>query len=172
MNNAESFSEGEGIASALKRAEEDLNREAPRSPCDGYAYSKLAKAAFAKIRLFRSKGFSYAQICRAFEKNGLLPKNPNPYSLRAAFHRERRRLKREEEIEKLAGREIHAEAEPAPAKTDEMPLPGKTGHPVASEERKHGAVIGKRSRISSVASITVDTAAGRITKLSDGAFDF
>jgi hypothetical protein len=90
----------------MERVEADLENESPHNVKDGYIYSELANAAFGKIKLFRSRGFSYTQICRAFEKNGLLPKKSNPYSLRAAFHRERNRLNQEEDINELLNQKL------------------------------------------------------------------
>jgi hypothetical protein len=160
----------------LEQAEEDLNVEVPRNPKDGYAYSELVREAFVKIKLFRSKGFSYAQICRVFEKNGLLPKNSKPYSLRTAFQRERDRLRREEEIEKLFKQETQAtgtETKPTPVKTSGTARVAKTVPVSELGDKKTGADVDERNRmIRNTTSVTVNTGTGRITKFADGSFEF
>ncbi|MDR1510808.1 MAG: hypothetical protein LBS53_14375 [Synergistaceae bacterium] len=157
----------------LEQAEADIHKEAPRNAKGGYAYAEIAKAAFAKITLFRSKGFSYVQICRVFEKNGLLPKKSNPYSLRAAFHRERRRLAREEEIDELFNQdETGTDSNSAPIKTGKTAQASKVVSVDGHWDQKTRSEAAKRERIRGMASLKVDTGNGQITKFSDGNFEY
>jgi hypothetical protein len=106
------------INATLEQAENALNEETPHNAVTGYIYSEIAHAAFDKLNLFRSRGFSYAQICGALEKTGLLPKNSNPYSLRQAFHREKARLKRENELMKLLEEDSDSVSKEKPGKSE------------------------------------------------------
>jgi DNA-binding transcriptional MerR regulator len=156
----------------MERAEADLTGEKPYNAKEGYVYSELAKAAFKKIKLFRSKGFSYTQICRAFEKNGLLPKKSNPYSLRAAFHRERRRLAREEEIDELLSEKTDSESNSTPFKTGKTAQTSKATTVAGHEDQKTANAAAKRERIRDMASLKVNIGDGQITKFSDGNFEY
>jgi hypothetical protein len=156
---------------AIERAEADLNNQTPHNTREGYAYSEIARAAFGKIKLFRSKGFSYAQICGVFVKNGLLPKNTNPYSLRAAFHRERERLKRGEELEKLFDKGDEAETKSLPVvKTDKTAQIAKVPAPKPVKPKEEGSQ--EVDRIREMTAVTVETAAGKITRYANGGFGF
>jgi DNA-binding transcriptional MerR regulator len=158
---------------ALERAENILNQETPHNAREGYIYSELARAAFGKIKLFRSKGFSYAQICAALEKAGMLPKNSNPYSLRQAFKREQRRLKREEELMELLKGNKSAEVEAMPAQAEKSASVVHQKAPkFETEASKPDDKVAERERIKKMTGVPVNTGTSTIIKYTDGSFDF
>ena len=81
-----------------ERIEEFLKNETPLRKKEGQIYSSTAKKFFSKIKTLRGRGFSFFQICEAFEKAGFLPEKPNPYSFRQAFVRESARQDRADEL--------------------------------------------------------------------------
>ena len=89
MNDLEALSE---------RIDAVMGHETPLRPQGGRAYSSAAREFFGKIKALRGRGFSFIQICGAFEKAGALPRNSNPYSFRQAFLRELSRRDRAKEL--------------------------------------------------------------------------
>jgi hypothetical protein len=118
----------------------------------GFSYARIVRAAFEDIRELTAEGVSYAAICEAFEANGLLPKGSEPYSLSRAMRREgARRQKRAE-----------------PARTER--LAGKpAGKPDSGTPR---ALSAGKERVKELTASTEETALGKITRHSDGSFDF
>jgi len=78
------------INDLIKRALDLLREEAISDERQFFTYSEVAHAAFEDIELFkRTEKISLAKICRAFEKDGVLAPNSNPYSFRLALRREK-----------------------------------------------------------------------------------
>jgi len=75
-----------------------MKNETPLRKKEGQIYSSTAKKFFSKIRALRGRGFSFIQICKAFEKAEILREEPNPYSFRQAFVREAARQDRADEL--------------------------------------------------------------------------
>jgi hypothetical protein len=155
---------------ALAQAENALNGETPHNSVTGYIYSEIARAAFGKLELFRNRGFSYAQICSALEKTGLLPKDSNPYSLRQAFHREKARLKREGELMKLLEDDSDSVSKEKPGKPEKTAVVKAQVKP--GPEKSKPEEDAKAEWIKQMSGSVVDTGTGKIVKYPDGSFDF
>jgi hypothetical protein len=158
------------INATLEQAENTLNVETPHNAVTGYIYSEIARAAFDKLKLFRNRGFSYAQICGALEKTGLLPKNSNPYSLRQAFHREKARLKREGELMKLLKDNSDSVSKEEPGKPEKTAVVKVQVKPEPEKSRLDEEA--KAEWIKQMSGSVVDTGTGKIVKYPDGSFDF
>jgi hypothetical protein len=132
---------------------------APGRRRSGSFYARIAHAAFEDILKLTAEGFNYATICEAFETNGLLPEGSKPYSLSRAMRREEiRRQKREKQagVERFVGNTDKKLSAATP-----KPEPGKTNLDSKPEEW-----------LRKVTSSTEETALGKLTKHSDGSFDF
>jgi hypothetical protein len=142
------------------------------------SYSLTVKAGYEEILGLREDGYSYDLICEAFAENGLLPERANPKTLCSAFLREK---KRREKKARLIGK-VKKEAIPdtpnaEPAKphfaadlTEKkemkiLAMPAKAG----KEESIEGA---KEELMRKLASPAEKTGLGKLTKYSDGSFDF
>jgi ribosomal protein RSM22 (predicted rRNA methylase) len=161
---------------AAARAEELLKGEEPRFRREPHAYSKTARSAFRIIQKARADGFSFVQICGAFEEAGLLPKKALPHSLRQAFYREAIRKKRgrelSEQIKKAAGGEentggisdtsikVERANEKPEAKNALLDNSGKFGKDAELE------------RIRMMTARVADNGFGKITTFADGGFDY
>jgi hypothetical protein len=159
------------LEAANGRIDAAIEHETPLRRKEGRIYSRAAREFFGKIRALRGKGFSFVQICGAFEKAGALPRDSNPYSFRQAFLRELSKRGRAEELleevknacEPVTGPSAPISAN-APARTNEPVKPGKNA-PAAkmeSEEEKARRLTGT----------VVDTGLGKIVKHSDGSFEY
>jgi DNA-binding transcriptional MerR regulator len=133
-------------------------------------YSDTARCFFTKIKALRDRGFSFVQICKAYEKIGQLPKDSNPYSFRQAFLRELGRQNQSGELlkeVKEGGRDTERESPPqilaAPAMEHRENNTMKAG---SSDE------LTEEKRVEKLTSSTVKTGLGKLTKHSDGSFDF
>jgi hypothetical protein len=159
---------------ANERIEEILRNEAPLNRKGGHVHSDTAKKYFSKIKSLRGRGFSFVQLCGAFEKAGLLPEKSNPYSLRQAFLREAARRARAEELLK-AVRDTVLEEAAMPSPKANMPDRTPTAKAAAvqnSQARRPGKEDTEKEWIQKQTSATVETGLGRITKNSDGSFDY
>jgi hypothetical protein len=137
-----------------------------------FSYARIARAAFEEIRELAAAGFSYAAICEAFETNGLLPEGSRPYSLSRAVRREwirRQEHAKPAETERLvgkpAGKKLDA-ALPNPPKAE--PVKPDFGTPRTSLTEKEK----EKERVKALTGSAEETALGKITKHSDGSFDF
>jgi hypothetical protein len=162
------------IEAANERIEEILQNETPLDRKGGHVHSDTAKKFFGKIKSLRGRGFSFIQLCGAFEKAGLLPEKSNPYSLRQAFFRESaRRAKAEELLKAIRDTALEEETAPsskadAPALTQLMKTANHQNNPVPALDRE----TAEKEWIKKQTSTTVDTGLGKITKNSDGSFDY
>ena len=172
---------------ANERIEEILQHEKPLRRKGGYVYSIAARNFFNKIKVLRNRGFSFIQICGAFEKTGLLTEESNPYSFRQAFLRESAKRDRINELLREL-KDDPAVEKPAPAreqiqsgdnsasgvnkKDSSTPL-------LINQEKKRQETKIARSceeteeeRIKKMMSVTVNTGTGIIVKHPDGSFDY
>jgi hypothetical protein len=145
---------------------------APGRRRSGSSYARIARSAFEDIRGLTAEGFTYAAICEAFEANGLLPKGSKPYSLSRAMRREgiRRQksaepVKSERLVDKIAGEKSDVAA-PNPPKTE--PVKQDFGAPRTPSMENEKAEKWTKA----LAVPAVETALGKLTKHSDGSFDF
>jgi hypothetical protein len=148
-----------------QKIESRLNEAVPFNARGINAYSNEAGAYFETIRAMRRKGYSFVQICRAFEKENVLPKNSSPRFFRQAFHRERKRREAEESLSEIA-----KNADVAPVKADSArPIPpAKTPEPAKPAPAGEAA---EKERLRKMNSVTVNTGLGKIVKHPDGTFD-
>ncbi|MDR0764232.1 MAG: hypothetical protein LBE65_01395 [Synergistaceae bacterium] len=141
-----------------------LNEEAAIVSADPYRYSLTASAAFEEIALLRGKGMRFEKICAAFAKAGLLPNDAKPHSLSQAFLREKRRR------EKTARTEGAGTAEKSSA--TETNRAARVPQKTVQAAPDSGAEAAEKEWIRKQTSMTVDTGLGKITRNSDGSFDY
>jgi hypothetical protein len=168
--------EPEDYSAAMDTAENILNEETPLTRKEFRAYSKALRPLFSRVEKLRSKGFSFVQICAACEKSGILPENANPYCFRQAFRRERARLLAEGELAKLiadgSGTVEKAAAPPPMADTPTKTRFMKAVEPQNTLAPTQGGGAAEKEWIREQTSTTVKTRQGKITKNSDGSFDY
>jgi hypothetical protein len=134
-----------------------------------FAYARIARVAFDGICELMAEGFSYVTICKAFEANGLLPEGSKPYSLSRAVRREdMRRQKRaaparSEQVLRDATKRMEN------VKTDSSDKGVARTEPENPKFSDHAEKI---ERIRKEDGFAVDTGLGKLTKHSDGSFDF
>jgi hypothetical protein len=154
---------------ANERIEEILQNETPLNRKGGHIHSDTAKKFFGKIESLRRRGFSFIQLCVAFEKAGLLPENSNPYSLRQAFLREMARRAKAEELLKEVKKGGEAEET---VSVNAAPPVRAAG---AAKKENGGAAARNESgeeRVRRLTGTVVDTGLGKIVKHSDGSFEY
>jgi hypothetical protein len=159
---------------ASKRVEEILRNETPLNRREGHVHSDTAKKFFGKIKSLRERGFSFIQLCGAFEKAGMLPEKSNPYSLRQAFLRETARRAKAEELLK-AVKDTALEKTAAPSAKANMPdstPAAKTTAARNNQARVPDKEAVEKEWIRKQTSTTVETGLGTIIKNSDGSFDY
>jgi hypothetical protein len=159
------------LEAANERIDAAIEHETPLRRKEGRIYSGAAREFFGKIKALRGKGFSFVQICGAFEKAGALPRDSNPYNFRQAFLRELSKRGRAEELleevknacEPVTGPSVPISIS-APVRTNEPVKPGKNvpAAKTESEEEKARRLTGT----------VVDTGLGKIVKHSDGSFEY
>lgn len=153
----------EAIREAVERllAEEDvIDNNA------GYRYAKAALLAYDEIRMLLGRGIKFVKICKSFEVSGLLPENANAHSFREAFHRECRR--RGEKYSRTVSKREKALGE---KKTVANRTPHQVNQPTKSVPEKSD-VDSAKEEARKMGAVTVETGSGKITKYSDGGFDF
>jgi hypothetical protein len=155
---------------ASERVEEILRNETPLNRKEGHVHSDTAKKFFVKIKSLRERGFSFIQLCGAFEKAGMLPEKSNPYSLRQAFLRERARRAKAEELLK-AVKDTALEKPAAPSAKANTPAAKTTGAQ-NNQARAPDKEAAEKEWLRKQTSTMVDTGLGKIIKNSDGSFDY
>ena len=156
----------ENFETAADAAEDFLKEEIPLKRREISTYSEVVHAAFGRIRTMKGKGFSFAQICGAYEKAGLLPGNARVGSFRQAFRSERARRMKDGELKKLIqngdnmeeNTTTTADVGKAVQHTD-----CRTDKPDQESEKE------KMRRITGT---EVDTGLGKIIKHADGSFEY
>jgi len=159
---------------ASKRVEEILRNETPLNRKGGHVHSDTAKKFFGRIKSLRGRGFSFIQLCAAFEKAGMLPEKSNPYSLRQAFLRETARRDKAEELLK-AVKDTALEEAAAPSPKADMPVRApsmKAAKPKNDPALTPDGEAAEKEWIRKQLSTAVDTGLGKITVNSDGSFDY
>ncbi|MDR1508098.1 MAG: hypothetical protein LBS53_00490 [Synergistaceae bacterium] len=163
--------EPEDYSAAMDMAENILGEDVPLTRKEAHTYSKALRSLFERVEKLRSKGFSFVQICAACEKSGILPKNANPYCFRQAFRRERARLLAEGELAKmLAGGSDTAEKAAASPKTNTPDA--KTIDAQNNQAGRLNKEAAEKEWLRRQTSSTIGTGLGKITKNSDGSFDY
>jgi hypothetical protein len=152
--------ESKDFKEAPARTDELLESETPLHRNINRTYSKTVRSAFEKVEKSRADGFSFTQICEAFEKAGLLPRQAHTHSFRQAFYREPKRRDREKELLR------HIKDDAGVSKKETIPEPPK------AEPAKRNPTDGLAEGIKSLTSSTEETALGTLTRHSDGSFDF
>jgi DNA-binding transcriptional MerR regulator len=152
------------------QVEEAIKEEKPPGNKGERVYSDTARCFFAKIKALRDRGFSFVQICKAYEKIGQLPKYSNPYSFRQAFLRELGRRNQSGELlreVKEGGHETENETPPQIPAMSVMET-GKDNMVEAGIDDE----LTEKKKIAALTSSTMKTGLGKLTKHSDGSFDF
>jgi hypothetical protein len=160
--------ENENVADAISQTLGWFRANAaPGRRRSGFSYARIARTAFDDIRELTAEGFSYAAICEAFETKGLLPEGSKPYSLSRAMRREgSRRQKRAAPVrgfaEKSAGKKLDTAISNSPKLE---PVKQSFGTPVMEKEKAD-------EKVKALTGSAEETALGKLTKHSDGSFDF
>jgi hypothetical protein len=153
-----------------EQIEEALRDEESPKRREGYVYSGATRRFFGKIKALRGRGYSFVQICRAYEKIGQLPKHSNPNVFRQAFLREAERRKREGEILKELkdgdGAEKTKTRETSPPVTPEDAEKKNLAKEDTGDEGEDS------DRIRKMTGKVVETGLGKIIKYADGSFDY
>jgi hypothetical protein len=153
----------ENIAGEIRRTLDKVRaNNTPGNRRPGFSYARVVRAAFEDIRGLMAEGFSYAVICEALEADGLLREGSRPYSLSRALRREGIRRR------KLAGL---TEARLLPDDVGKNPPSAETSTAIQEvpkpEPGKRGMELARKMTGSAE-----ETALGKLTKHSDGSFDF
>lgn len=152
----------------IERVMDRLHEEGRRSRSDTKAFAAIARGYHLQIQAMREEGYSYIEICSAFEKENLLPEKSNIESFRQAC---RRQLIRQAKKEIRPASQNGALAQPAKqlagkpqnGKSPEKPAPpNRDAEALAREKREKQ--LGERT--------VIETANGTIVKNGDGGFDF
>jgi hypothetical protein len=117
----------------------------------------------------RKKGFSFVQICKAYEKSGILPENSRVGSFRQAFQRENIRWLKERELKKLVvdGKDGDGKEQKTAVAAGEDKSGKETNVESADAERER-----EKERIRRLTGTVVDTGLGKIIKHTDGSFEY
>jgi hypothetical protein len=160
--------EAENFKEAMARAGELLERGVPLKRHEHNVYSKIVRLAFEDVQKARADGFSFTQICGAFEGVELLPQKAHPHSFRQAFYREKKRQEKEKKLLKRIKNGAHVEEKrsPMPAKMEE------TSPDKAEVKEKESVETTEEELMRKVATPTKKTGFGKLTKNVDGSFDF
>jgi hypothetical protein len=150
-----------------EQVEEAIKGESPPRRRERCVYSDTARRFFSKIKALRGRGYSFVQICKAYEKAGQLPKRSNPYSFRQAFLRESGKRNREEELLKELKNDTNAAGKAPGVSADAGRIFEK---PEAKKARESAGTV--QHRIREMTGTPVDTGLGRITRHSDGSFEY
>jgi hypothetical protein len=145
----------EGICESVRFAADSLRKLPAIRRRANVSYSLVVKAGYEEIRGLREDGYSYDLICEVFAQNGLLHGHTNPKALCTAFLREKKRRERKVQSSGVVKKDvISATPKAEPAKPDfSDPLAGK-------------------EKIKALTGSAEETALGKLTKHSDGSFDF
>jgi hypothetical protein len=159
----------ENFEMAVGAAEDLLKEGIPLKRCNANIYSKVVHAAFERIRTMKGKGFSFAQICGAYEKAGLLPGKSRAGSFRQAFQRERARRMKEDELKRLI--EDGGDAE---KNTESAANANKAASSMGSRVNKPDQQNqeSEKERMRRLTGTAVDTGLGKIIRHADGSFEY
>lgn len=78
----------EQLKEDIERVISRLHEEARRSRSDTKIFAAIAREYSHQIQAMREEGYSYIEICSAFEKEELLPEKTNIDSFRQACRRQ------------------------------------------------------------------------------------
>lgn len=142
------------INDLIKRTINLLREEARSKEESFFTYSEVAHIALDEIEeLKRTEKLSFARICKAFEKSGVLAPNSNPHSFRLALRREKAWRTRmvAEKSKHDTSRKVHS--------NEDVPDMSALKSPLAAERKtpRSGRVV--------------NTGTARIVKNYDGSFE-
>jgi hypothetical protein len=151
--------ETKDIGESVRFAAGSLRKQPAVQRRGNISYSLVVKAGYEEILGLRTDGYSYDLICEAFTGNGLLPERPNPKALCNAFLREKKRRGKKVQPSGAAGENaISKSPEAEPVKPD------SGTSPMENEKTEE--------RVKALTGSAEETALGKLTKHSDGSFDF
>jgi hypothetical protein len=148
----------------LKDAVVSVRKRAPIRRRNDVSYALVVKTGYDEILKLREDGYSYDVICEVFAEKGLFPNGANPKSFRSAFLRETNRRGKKPKAAIPENPSIAQKAAAPAVKTDSLvkgvvPKPKDNKTPEEEWFRQQ-------------TSTTINTGLGRITKNSDGSFDY
>jgi hypothetical protein len=152
--------ETKDIGESVRSAAGSLRKQPAIRRRGNVSYSLVVKAGYEEILGLRADGYSYDLIREAFAGNGLLPERSNPKALCSAFLREKKR--REKKVQSSGTAEKNA----IPKSPEAEPAKPDSGASRALTTEK------AEERIKALTGSTEETALGKLTKHSDGSFDF
>jgi hypothetical protein len=163
--------DAQNIREAVNDAAEFIRKSPPVQRRENITYALVVKSAYDLIQKLREEGYSYDVICRAFSEKGVLRTGANAKNFCSAFLREMRRREktavRTDESKHMEKKKADVSSFGNASKgTEGSVTPQKQTNPENSETKKTG---GKKL----LNMPFYDTGTGvRITKHSDGSFDF
>jgi hypothetical protein len=131
-----------------------------------FSYARIVRVAFEDICELMTEGFSCVTICKAFEANGLLPEGSKPYSLSRAVRREK--VRRQKRAVSTGSEQVIRDT----AKSAENVKTDSSDKGAVRIEPEKSKLSDNAEKIRKEDSFSVDTGLGKLTKHSDGSFDF
>lgn len=150
----------------IKRVIQKLRDEVPLRKCDAMIYAARAREYCQEIQRMRNDGFSYLQICRAFEEERLLPENSKADSFRQAC---RRAFIKQGKRKDLA---VARKEAPAPVTGKASEGPPKKGEASHEASTQTAEALERERRKKLGLDKPIFTGTGTIIKHADGSFDF
>jgi hypothetical protein len=158
--------EADGVGGVLQAAVHSVRSRVAMKGHKNAKYSLIVKTGYDEILKLREEGYSYNVICEVFAENGLLPNGANPKTFCSAFLREMKRREKRQKIGAPQNPDTEKTVSVASVKTD------KAIKKVAQEMEAPEEAAVEKEWIRKLDGIEVDTGRGKITKHSDGSFDF
>ena len=146
--------EAQSIEAAIKGAADSIRRTPAVRRRKNASYAIVVKVGYEEIQKLRNDGYSYDIICKMLSENGALGVDANPKNLCTAFMRETKR------------RHSRVQANSSIPRANVVPAGerSKTGEADKTEQ--------DNERTRRMTGRVVDTGLGKITKNSDGSFDY
>ena len=161
----------EPLKEDIERVIDKLHEEARRNSAGTKAFAAIAREYALQIQAMREEGYSYIEICSAFEKEKLLPEKANTDSFRQACRRQRTRL-----AKKGAGpASSKATSSQAEKKAvEKIEKPEKTAPPqqAAVTQDPDAAALEKERLLRKIGGRKIETLNGTVTAFTDGGFEF
>ena len=143
----------------IERVMDRLHEEGCRSKSGTKVFAVIAREYSLQIQTMREEGYSYIEICHAFEKENLLPEKSNIESFRQACRRQLSRKAKK-------GRHLNAAK-----KLVEKPEKPKQPEKVDTPEQDTEALERERRKKLGLGRV-IPTPGGSVTRTYDGGFEF
>ena len=158
----------EPLKEDIERVIDRLHEEARRNSAGTKAFAAIAREYALQIQAMREEGYSYIEICSAFEKEKLLPEKANTDSFRQACRRQRTRLAKKG-TGPASSKVVASQAEKKPVEK-----PEKTASPQqkAAPQDPDAAALEKERLLRKIGGRKIETLNGTVTAFTDGGFEF